>query len=357
MILDLKRRRNRVFVIGFGIKYIISSMIPALLVYGLFAIVFTLITRKNVKFYQKDKYQIIKEYILVVYLITILKITGLWFVNYNISWFREGITNLTVGIPFVEASSKMIFLNTILFVPYGALMVICFRKITYLKMLILTIVLSLNIEIQQLFVGRLFEIDDILANTFGAMFGYFLTRGIFDWEKREKVRMQIGMICFFAILYVTSVCTITAKTNNRIDETFSEMELNGGVERIEKISVIQNKVLGVFGRSCYDEIYDRLKINVSNMASAYSEEKREGDVLNMLLGTGRKYISVSYEEIQNFSFSNNPDLRMKNVKDIFYDLKNGDLYYRTDNNDTYYKWKFMGDWFEDDEILQSLILF
>lgn len=68
------------------------------------------------------------------------------------------------------------FLNIVMFIPLGVLLPVLYKKIrSYWKIALLSFLFSLGIElIQWLWIGsnRIFEIDDILCNTVGALVGY-----------------------------------------------------------------------------------------------------------------------------------------------------------------------------------------
>ncbi len=89
-------------------------------------------------------------------------------------------------IPFKEISryklfSKLffrnIFGNILLFIPYG-FFTTYFLKTKKIKYpLLLTIIISVTIEIVQYNIGRVFDIDDIILNIIGGIIGYFVFIG------------------------------------------------------------------------------------------------------------------------------------------------------------------------------------
>ena len=88
-------------------------------------------------------------------------------------FFQIGTFNL---IPFrtfsFDSWSFMILLgNVIMFFPFGFFAVLLWRNISAKRILLIGVLTSLFIEFTQLFVGRSFDIDDILLNTLGVLLG------------------------------------------------------------------------------------------------------------------------------------------------------------------------------------------
>lgn len=74
-----------------------------------------------------------------------------------------------------EIAELNIIGNIILFVPMGLLLPVVDEKYKSMKQItFLSVIASLLIEIIQLFIGRSFDVDDIIVNTIGAIFGYFI---------------------------------------------------------------------------------------------------------------------------------------------------------------------------------------
>ena len=64
--------------------------------------------------------------------------------------------------------------NILLFVPFGYLISYYIKKPKYYVTLILTFITSLSTEIIQMYIGRSFDIDDIILNFVGGLIGYFI---------------------------------------------------------------------------------------------------------------------------------------------------------------------------------------
>ena len=64
--------------------------------------------------------------------------------------------------------------SIMLFIPLGVLLPLVFYKIKWStsKILIVSSLLTLTIELLQMSGGRCFDVDDIILNIFGGVFGY-----------------------------------------------------------------------------------------------------------------------------------------------------------------------------------------
>lgn len=119
--------------------------------------------------------QIIYEMLLSIYTVALLKITGIIGMKFYFSYVMNGMYNLSL-IPFEEASLMMIFLNFLLFIPYGILLPCVFKNLrfSYKRVVMIGFMTSLSIEVLQLFGGRYAEIDDLLINSLGTFVGFMI---------------------------------------------------------------------------------------------------------------------------------------------------------------------------------------
>lgn len=96
---------------------------------------------------------------------------------------------------------KNIIGNILLFLPYGYFAADYLRSKKLWLICFLTMLVSLTIELVQLNIGRTFDIDDIILNTFGGMFGYFLYRLMEHIKvKLPKIFKTDGFINFAVII-------------------------------------------------------------------------------------------------------------------------------------------------------------
>lgn len=145
---------------------LVGSIIYLIILIGLY------LTKKRRKFEIK---QIIPEILLNVYTIVLLRITGIIGIKFYFDYIMSGFYNLNL-IPFRDVSIMMVFLNFLLFIPYGVLLPCIFKKLIYSwkKVFIIGFITSLSIEVLQLFGGRFAEIDDVLMNSIGTLVGFMV---------------------------------------------------------------------------------------------------------------------------------------------------------------------------------------
>lgn len=170
-------------------SYLLQGVIPALIIYLCISfILIVLKKRKNIKMRR-----CFCEYISILYVWTILEITGIIGMEFNIQWFKQSMGAIGFGVPQSVGELQMFCLNVGLFVPFGILMPIVFfdRLFSGARVIISATFFSLCIEVLQMFAGRFFEINDILANSIGAILGfciyYFYNRVVLIRQKKNKI--------------------------------------------------------------------------------------------------------------------------------------------------------------------------
>ena len=86
-------------------------------------------------------------------------------------FYRNVIGNIAVFIPFGYLITDIIYMLT--------------KKSNIFMSLIYTIITSISIEIIQMFIGRSFDIDDILLNTLGGLIGILIYKLIHLFTRRK----------------------------------------------------------------------------------------------------------------------------------------------------------------------------
>lgn len=89
------------------------------------------------------------------------------FIDYVESWTVYGSSDLLSII-------KNILGNIFLFMPLGLLPALLFREVTWKHALLIGFAMSLLTEVGQYFIMRNASVDDLMINTFGALFGYLI---------------------------------------------------------------------------------------------------------------------------------------------------------------------------------------
>ncbi len=112
-------------------------------------------------------------------------------------------------VPFKEMfrfslGSKMFFKNIlgniILLSPYGFFLGY-FVKIKKVKLIaLLSFFVSLTIEIIQYRIGRVFDVDDIILNVIGGIFGYYIYRLISYILNKTRISNKKELICNIATI-------------------------------------------------------------------------------------------------------------------------------------------------------------
>lgn len=136
----------------------------------------------------------------ILYVMCLFEIVTVQDYNYGLSNF----------IPFHEIFRydigsrlfvKNILGNILLFLPYGYYTTSYVNNKKVWPVAILTIIISITIEIVQLNIGRTFDIDDVILNTFGGILGFYLYRFIdVISDHLPKIFKTDGFINFFVII-------------------------------------------------------------------------------------------------------------------------------------------------------------
>lgn len=157
--------------LNIGIASLIASM-PTAIIFLIVYYVINYLIGKKIKI---TVFNTICQVAWIAIVISILGITGIlgsdynitsildWNFHYSFNVFEQGITIATV-------------LNLILFIPYGFLSTVIFKKIRKKKIygVLIGFIFTVGIEFLQCFTGRFVEIEDILMNTLGTYIGYSL---------------------------------------------------------------------------------------------------------------------------------------------------------------------------------------
>lgn len=152
-------------------------------------------------------------FVFAVYLAAVYLFVGmptLQFMRFEVS------LTLVPFLPMV-ADFKNTILNIILFVPLGIMLPFIWKKYNTLKAtLIFGFMMSLSIELLQLFTYRATDINDLIANTLGTVLGYFLFRiisylvpSVRNVAKRKTevaaVIVPVILVMFFVQPYLASI--------------------------------------------------------------------------------------------------------------------------------------------------------
>lgn len=158
------------------VKNIILDMLPSIWPMLLLITIIAVSLRLSYLLKGSKKVVIYRE---ILYLIFILYVLCLYYVvtyqdiNYggvNLTPFKE-IFRYTIGS---RKFFKNIIGNIVLFIPYGYFAAYFPKNKKMLTVGFLTLLVSFSIEAIQYRIGRVFDIDDIILNTFGGVIGYLI---------------------------------------------------------------------------------------------------------------------------------------------------------------------------------------
>lgn len=154
----------------------VNNIWPMLLI---FVIVLTTI-RINYILEKKEKFVLYKEFFSLAFVIYILLLFEL-VTNTDVQSYSNNF------IPFKEIlrydfGSKYFYWNVVgnilIFMPFGFFISLYLNSQKINRPLLITFITSLTIELVQMFIGRSFDVDDILLNCVGGVCGFLLFIGL-----------------------------------------------------------------------------------------------------------------------------------------------------------------------------------
>ena len=183
--------------------FLIDKLAASIVAFPLIAL-FLFITDKE-RFLRKW----IKVLLFAVYMNAMLIIVGIP----NVAYIRWDPT--INWIPFHDFSSSNILgmvLNIIMLIPFGVFLPVYFAKFRKLLPTVLAgVIMSLTMEVLQLFTFRATDVDDLIMNTLGTLLGYFIGALIVrradkkEKEGRDIVKLvamvTISIMVVFFIIY------------------------------------------------------------------------------------------------------------------------------------------------------------
>lgn len=155
----------------------------------------------------KKKFIVYEELLKLIFVIYILMF-------FQIVTYQDVISYGNNFIPFKELTRyqvgsslfyKNVIGNILLFMPYGFFISYYLRleKKDKLLALILILLVSLSIECVQLLIGRCFDVDDIMLNIVGGIFGYLIYRFLENvTDKMSKRTISTILTSLIIILIV-----------------------------------------------------------------------------------------------------------------------------------------------------------
>lgn len=186
--------------------YSILSLLINLVSTLIFAIpLYLIVSRKN-----NNKVTKMFSMIFIVYIIALFSLVGIPSIDYiEVDFGFNFIPLLDIVL-----SPKTSLLNILLFIPLGIFLPMLWKEKynnKFLKVLMFGFVLSLVVEVLQIFTFRLTDINDLITNTLGTIIGYLLyvkflknNKIILKNINSEKLNPIILIVTIFIIMFAIS---------------------------------------------------------------------------------------------------------------------------------------------------------
>ncbi|MEG0826630.1 MAG: VanZ family protein [Bacilli bacterium] len=175
----------------------------------LFIFSIVLVSIRLVYLYEKKEPVILyKELLNLLFILYILCL-------FHVVTFQDVSWSSSNFVPFkemfrYEIGSRLFFKNVVgnilMFIPYGFFTsyIIKAKKKSFVLLLIL--IASITVETTQFWIGRVFDIDDILLNLLGGIVGYLIYRVLFNL--REKLPKRLKKVLFYNIMFIVLIIVL-----------------------------------------------------------------------------------------------------------------------------------------------------
>lgn len=177
------------------------TIIIALVVFISLRCVNYLNNNESIVFHREIFYAAFIIYILCLFnVVTAGEINSIYSEGFNLIPFKE-ILRYKVGSRLFMTN---VVGNIVIFIPYGFFINYFTKNKKLWISLLLGIFLSSTIEITQYFIGRIFDIDDIILNSIGMLIGFFCYKGSSKFISKFKHKEMILNIfsIILLILYI-----------------------------------------------------------------------------------------------------------------------------------------------------------
>ena len=198
------------------VKNIIDNVMPSIWPLVAFVLIVVISLRIAYLFNGSKKIVIYKEILNLIFIIYILCLYHL------LTYQNVGYSGINL-VPFKEMFRytfgsykfmKNIVGNIIIFLPFGFFTSYYLNTKKWVSPVLITLIVSLGAEGIQYYIGRIFDVDDIILNVLGGFLGYLLfvafsaVRG-----KLPKFMRSDGFLNFIVILIVVIIVLFSAGIN------------------------------------------------------------------------------------------------------------------------------------------------
>ena len=166
-------------------KELFDELWPMILICSVVLIVlrmaYLIKNREKIKFYKEIFSFIFIIYIMCLfYVVTFQDIDGQSISGFNIIPFKE-MFRYPIG-------SRLFFKNVVgnllMFIPFGFFTAYIIRDSKIIWTLLITLLISFTIEVTQYYIGRVFDIDDIILNVIGGGLGYYVFSFVYHFKRK-----------------------------------------------------------------------------------------------------------------------------------------------------------------------------
>ena len=150
--------------------------------------------------------------IAIIYILCLFHVVTFQDVNYGISNFTpfKEIFRYSFGSPkFI----RNVVGNIVLFIPYGFIASYLLKNKRFSVITILTIIVSVTIETVQYYIGRVFDIDDIILNVIGGIVGFLIYIGLDAIRNKVKILKNDTVLDILIIIILTLVIIYSFNIN------------------------------------------------------------------------------------------------------------------------------------------------
>lgn len=190
------------------IHEIIDLSWPLLLIATIIFIIIRLIdifiNKKEFIFYKEAFALVFLIYMLCLFQVVTFEDNTIELLQNNLTPFKEIFRYKFGSRLFI----KNVLGNFLMFIPFGIFISISMKLNKKWQGLFLTFITSISVESFQLMIGRVFDIDDIILNVCGGMFGYFIYHIVFkardlvpNFLKNRKVLNILALTLLIFMLY------------------------------------------------------------------------------------------------------------------------------------------------------------
>ncbi len=156
---------------------------------------------------KKKKFIFYREFLgllFIIYILTLFHVVTFQDTNYGTSNF----TPFTEMFRYSFGSRlfiKNIVGNLLLFIPFGLFVSYYLKLKSIYPVLFLSLISSLSIEITQYKIGRVFDVDDIILNIFGAIIGFMIYIAIDSISKKLPKIFRNEWFISAVLLFVITI--------------------------------------------------------------------------------------------------------------------------------------------------------